>query len=100
MIIPVSFRLDLILKQTKIRLKFPDQTTVQIVVPSIEKIGQIEGLVKKMIVESLGEFNLYVTPPRRVLVSTKSLWDEDLVPASLIHVSFKNKGTSFIEPFV
>jgi hypothetical protein len=43
-----------------------------------------------LIAAASGEFELYQTPPRRLLTLTKSLQDEGLVPAAKVFVSWKD----------
>jgi len=51
----------------------------------------IESSFQPSIAQSL-DFDLYVAPPRRLLIDTKTLEEEELVPASKIHVSWKASG--------
>ena len=46
------------------------------------------------------DFDLYIKPPRRLLQSTKTLQDEDLVPAAKIFISWKKPINASNVPYI
>jgi len=76
----------------QIRINFSDGTHLHAKFLPREKVSAIRSVIESSfqptIAQSL-DFDLYVAPPRRLLIDTKSLEEEELVPASKIHVSWK-----------
>lgn len=74
----------------QIRVNFPDGTHLHAKFLPREKVSAVRSVIKSAFqpAQSL-DFDLYVAPPRRLLDDTKTLVDEELVPAAKIHVSWK-----------
>ena len=88
-------------------IQFPDGTSLRGKFLPLETVARVQQVVleccrddeiasegqkrDESAAESLLE--LYVTPPRRKLIPTKTLSDEGLVPASKVYVSWKKQGT-------
>eukprot|EP00984_Skeletonema_dohrnii_P009818 scaffold3783_cov126-Skeletonema_dohrnii-CCMP3373.AAC.2 len=76
----------------QIRINFSDGTHLHAKFLPREKVSAIRSVIESSfqptIAQSL-DFDLYVAPPRRLLIDTKTLEEEELVPASKIHVSWK-----------
>ncbi|KAG8829913.1 hypothetical protein FRC17_005803 [Serendipita sp. 399] len=81
---------------TKIRVKFPDQTQLERVFPSTDKIRSVYAFVRNSLREDVKpiKFVLYQTPPRRELkvsdpnVREKTLLQLQLAPSSVLMLSF------------
>ncbi|GAX27393.1 hypothetical protein FisN_23Hh148 [Fistulifera solaris] len=70
-------------------VKFPDgYKLVGKFVPS-DKIKLVLGSIQQHCLTIQNDFDLYITPPRRLLLSTRTLKQEDLVPAAKVFVSWK-----------
>lgn len=81
---------------TTIRVKFPDQTQLERVFPSTDKIRSVYAFVRNSLREDVKpiKFVLYLTPPRRELkvsdlaVRDLSLYQLGLAPSSVLMLSF------------
>lgn len=76
----------------QIRINFPDGKHLHAKFLPSEKISSIRSVIKSACKPSVAvslDFDLYVAPPRRLLNDSKTLADEELVPAAKIHVSWK-----------
>jgi len=79
----------------QIRINFSDGTHLHAKFLPREKVAAIRSVIESSFEPSIAQsldFDLYVAPPRRLLVDTKTLEEEELVPASKIHVSWKARG--------
>jgi hypothetical protein len=76
----------------QIRINFPDGKHLHAKFLPSENISSIRSVIKSACKPSLAislDFDLYVAPPRRLLNDSKTLIEEELVPAAKIHVSWK-----------
>jgi hypothetical protein len=88
------------LKQTKVyqfaqlRICFPDGHSLSCKFHPSEKIESVKQIVQESLVEQSPpcEFNLYISPPPKVLSVDSTLFKEGLVPAARVHVSWKGTG--------
>ena len=79
----------------QIRINFSDGTHLHAKFLPREKVSAIRSVIESSFQPSIAQslaFDLYVAPPRRLLNDTKTLEEEELVPASKIHVSWKAGG--------
>ena len=79
----------------QIRINFPDGAHLHGKFLPREKVSMIRSVIESSFQPSIAQsidFDLYVAPPRRLLSDTKTLEEEELVPASKIHVSWKAGG--------
>ncbi|CCA68889.1 hypothetical protein PIIN_02749 [Serendipita indica DSM 11827] len=85
---------------TTIRVKFPDQTQLERVFPSTDKIRSVYAFVRNSLREDVKpiKFVLYQTPPRRELkvsdlaVRDKTLYQLQLAPSSVLMLSFLDES--------
>ena len=77
----------------QIRINFSDGTHLHAKFLPREKVSAIRSVIHSSFQagQSL-DFDLYVAPPRRLLSDDKTLEEEELVPASKIHVGWKAGG--------
>lgn len=95
----------------QLRIYFPDGSRIEGKFLPNEKIGTVKNVIASTFLQSassafsssplestyascLHPFDLYISPPRRILAEDKSLKQEGLVPAAKIHVSWKNSTTT------
>lgn len=79
----------------QIRINFSDGTHLHAKFLPREKVSAVRSVIESSFQPSIAQsldFDLYVAPPRRLLIDTKTLEEEELVPASKIHVSWKAGG--------
>ncbi|GAX27285.1 hypothetical protein FisN_23Lh148 [Fistulifera solaris] len=70
-------------------VQFPDgYKLVGKFVPS-DKIKLVLGSIQQQCLTIQNDFDLYITPPRRLLLPARTLKQEDLVPAAKVSVSWK-----------
>ncbi|KAI8914645.1 GLUT4 regulating protein TUG-domain-containing protein, partial [Gorgonomyces haynaldii] len=69
--------------KTLIRVRFPDQTTLEAAFYSGEQVRALFQVVQS--VTNTAGFRLYVTPPMKDLTETGSFWQQQLAPSSLVH---------------
>ena len=77
----------------KLKICFPDGSYIEAKFLPSETISVVKSIVISTFVpehSTTFQFDLYISPPRRILKDTKSLRDEGLVPAAKIFVSWKN----------
>jgi hypothetical protein len=76
----------------QLKIYFSDGARVEAKFLPGESIADVKAVVTSTFVpecSSVFQFDLYITPPRRVLIESKSISDEGLVPAAKVHVSWK-----------
>jgi len=85
---------------TKLRICFPDGITVYAKFYPSETVALVKEVLIKDVLLNACDFDFYVVPPRRALTLSKSLADEQLVPAAKIHVSWNEAAptTEYIKP--
>mmetsp|Transcript_901 Transcript_901/g.1388 ORF Transcript_901/g.1388 Transcript_901/m.1388 type:complete len:678 (+) Transcript_901:29-2062(+) len=87
----------------QIRINFSDGTHLHAKFLPREKVSAIRSVIESSFEPSIAQsldFDLYVAPPRRLLIDTKTLDEEELVPASKIHVSWKARGAPLSGKFL
>lgn len=75
-----------------LKIYFPDGARVDAKFLPSESIANVKEIILSTFLpeySSVLQFDLFVTPPRRILIETKSLKEEGLVPAAKVHVSWK-----------
>jgi hypothetical protein len=75
----------------KLKICFPDGSYLEAKFLPSEKIANVKEVVQSTFVPEVSatyQFDLYISPPRRMLTNEKSLKEEGLVPAAKIHVSW------------
>lgn len=75
----------------QLKIYFPDGARVEAKFLPSESIADVKTILTSIFVPEFSpvfQFDLYVTPPRRILIDTKSINDEGLVPAAKVHVSW------------
>lgn len=85
---------------TKLRICFPDGINVYAKFYPSETVASVKEVLIQDVLLNAHDFDFYVAPPRRALTLSKSLADEQLVPAAKIHVSWKEAAptTEYIKP--
>lgn len=76
----------------QIRISFSDGSSLSAKFLPNESIATIKDQVQSALlpeIRSKCDFDLYITPPRHILESSKSLMEEGLVPAAKVFVSWK-----------
>ena len=76
----------------QLKIFFPDGARIEAKFLPSESIQIVKDIVISTFLPeyAMMAFDLYISPPRRVLDCKMSLRDEGLVPAAKIHVSWKN----------
>lgn len=76
----------------QLKIFFPDGARIEAKFLPSESIQIVKDIVISTFLPeyAMMAFDLYISPPRRVLDCKKSLRDEGLVPAAKIHVSWKS----------
>jgi len=88
----------------QLRICFPDGMSISANFYPNEKIQKVQKLISEQALLSKDLlFDLYVTPPRRILPLQKTLVEEDLLPAARVFVSWKkgnlpSPGVPYIKP--
>jgi hypothetical protein len=77
-----------------IRLKFPNETIVQINFALMETIGDIYSYLKEHIVlDQTEDFYLFTSPPLKKFTDHKAkVFNEHLHPYTLMHIGYPNIG--------
>ncbi|PXF46801.1 Tether containing UBX domain for GLUT4 [Gracilariopsis chorda] len=86
-------------RRSVIRVLFPDRVSIQgIFVPS-STIREVIRFVRAALADARNvKFHLFVVPPKKKLVDVKkTLWDEQLVPAAVVHIGIDTGPTSTTE---
>ena len=80
----------------QLRIHFPDGVRIDAKFLPNETMSAVKDVILSSFVTSLllssNDFDLYISPPRRLLDNGKTLDEEGLVPAAKIHVSWTNNG--------
>eukprot|EP00591_Stephanopyxis_turris_P010493 CAMPEP_0195528756 /NCGR_PEP_ID=MMETSP0794_2-20130614/31045_1 /TAXON_ID=515487 /ORGANISM="Stephanopyxis turris, Strain CCMP 815" /LENGTH=564 /DNA_ID=CAMNT_0040659943 /DNA_START=402 /DNA_END=2096 /DNA_ORIENTATION=- len=81
---------------TQLRICFPDGCALSARFYPSEKVKHVKEVIRSALCtndtdDSGVDFDIYVTPPRRALIDSKTLVDEQLVPAAKVHVSWKTR---------
>merc|ERR1712113_155333 len=86
----------------QLRAYFPDGSRLECKFLPHETIAVVKNIISSSFVPSTSsssssssspsglQFELYVSPPRRILMERNSLTQEGLVPAAKIHISWKD----------
>mmetsp|Transcript_14638 Transcript_14638/g.21591 ORF Transcript_14638/g.21591 Transcript_14638/m.21591 type:complete len:588 (+) Transcript_14638:71-1834(+) len=74
----------------QLRIQFSDGSTITAKFLPKEKVEVVYNVIKSTLLHDDFDFDLYVAPPRRKLIFSATLEEEDLVPAAKIFVSWKS----------
>lgn len=88
---------------TQVRIDFPEGSWLSAKFQPHEKVALIKKTLQSIFRIEYSElpFDLYITPPKRILIDGKSLTDEGLVPVAKLRFTWKdgsNVLTSYIRP--
>lgn len=77
---------------TQLKIYFSDGSRIEAKFLPNETVAAVRNIVKSTFLpqhQAHFDFDLYVSPPRKILSESKSLREEGLVPAAKLHVSWK-----------
>jgi hypothetical protein len=77
---------------TQLKIFFPDGSRIEAKFLPNETVAAVRNVVKSTFLpqhQAHFDFDLYVSPPRKILSESKSLREEGLVPAAKLHISWK-----------
>ncbi|KAF9954656.1 Tether containing UBX domain for GLUT4 [Mortierella alpina] len=87
--------------KTIIRVRFPDRVQLQATFKSQETVGDLRKWVKSACVGQGEAFELYTTPPKKVLSDDKqTLYQAGLAPQSIVYFSWKDSKLNLMAPFL
>ncbi|KAF9406454.1 Tether containing UBX domain for GLUT4 [Podila epigama] len=87
--------------RTIIRVRFPDRVQLQATFKSQETIGDLRRWVQGAIVGQGETFELYITPPKKVLANdSMTLYQAGLAPQSIVYFSWKDSQLNLHPPFL
>ncbi|KAF9392841.1 Tether containing UBX domain for GLUT4 [Podila verticillata] len=87
--------------KTIIRIRFPDRVQLQATFRSQETIGDVRRWVQSAIVGQGEKFDLYTTPPKKVLADDKlTLYHAGLAPQSIVYFSWVDSQLNLHPPFL
>ncbi|CAN8065252.1 unnamed protein product [Agarophyton chilense] len=73
-----------------VRVLFPDRVSIQGTFLPTSTIREVIRFVRAALVDARNvKFHLFVVPPKKVLDVKKTLWDEKLVPAAVVHIGIE-----------
>ena len=78
-------------RKTVVRVQLPDQVALQATFLSGQTIGDVMNFLRQFLACPKMDFELFVAPPRTVLVPENSLLDAGCVPSANLYFSLKNK---------
>ena len=78
-------------RKTVVRVQLPDQVALQATFLSGQTIGDVMNFLRQFLASPKMDFELFVAPPRTVLVPENSLLDAGCVPSANLYFSLKNK---------
>jgi hypothetical protein len=80
--------------KTLVRVRCPDESMIECTFLSSEKIAALHEIVASVL-DGDRTFELFTTPPLKVLDNAGTFWDEDLAPACLVYIRSgdKDKGS-------
>jgi hypothetical protein len=88
---------------TQVRIDFPEGSWLSAKFQPHEKVALVKKTLQSIFRIEYSElpFDLYITPPKRILIDGKSLTDEGLVPVAKLRFTWKDGSTvltSYIRP--
>ncbi|KAF9942085.1 Tether containing UBX domain for GLUT4 [Mortierella alpina] len=87
--------------KTIIRVRFPDRVQLQATFKSQETVGDLRKWVRSACVGQGEAFELYTTPPKKVLSDDKqTLYQAGLAPQSIVYFSWKDSKLNGMAPFL
>ncbi|KAF9347682.1 Tether containing UBX domain for GLUT4 [Mortierella sp. NVP85] len=87
--------------KTIIRIRFPDRVQIQGTFRSQETIGDLRKWVASVCVGQGEKFDLYITPPRKVLSEDgQTLYQAGLAPKSIVYFSWRDSKLNQNSPFL
>ncbi|KAG0207606.1 Tether containing UBX domain for GLUT4 [Mortierella sp. GBA30] len=87
--------------KTIIRVRFPDRVQLQATFKSQETVGELYKWVASACVGQGEKFELYTTPPKKVLSDDKqTLYQAGLAPQSIVYFSWKDTKLNLNPPFL
>ena len=91
-------------RKTVVRVQLPDQVALQATFLSGQTVGDVINFLRQFLACPKMDFELFVAPPRTVLVPENSLLDAGCVPSANLYFSLKNKEVRntyiFINKFI
>ncbi|KAF9208159.1 Plant UBX domain-containing protein 1, partial [Haplosporangium sp. Z 27] len=87
--------------KTIIRIRFPNRVQIQATFRSQETIGDLREWVESVCAGHGGKFDLYTTPPKKVLTDNKqTLYQAGLAPQSIVYFSWLDSKLNLDSPFL
>ncbi|KAF8949141.1 Tether containing UBX domain for GLUT4 [Haplosporangium gracile] len=87
--------------KTIIRIRFPDRIQLQATFSSQETVGDLRNWVSKACVGQGEKFDLYTTPPKKVLADNKqTLYQAGLAPQSIVYFTWVDSKLNLAPPFL
>ncbi|KAF9119931.1 Plant UBX domain-containing protein 1, partial [Mortierella sp. GBA39] len=87
--------------KTIIRIRFPDRIQLQATFRSQETVGDLRNWVSKACVGQGEKFDLYTTPPKKVLADNKqTLYQAGLAPQSIVYFTWVDSKLNLSPPFL
>ncbi|KAF9114985.1 Plant UBX domain-containing protein 1 [Mortierella sp. AM989] len=87
--------------KTIIRIRFPDRIQIQATFKSQETIGDLRKWVAGVCVGQGEKFDLYTTPPKKILADDKqTLYQAGLAPQSIVYFSWVDTKLNLNSPFL
>ncbi|KAI1312241.1 Tether containing UBX domain for GLUT4 [Mortierella claussenii] len=87
--------------KTIIRIRFPDRVQLQATFRSQETVGDLRQWVANACVGQGENFDLYTTPPKKVLMDNKqTLYQAGLAPHSIVYFSWVDSKLNLTPPFL
>ncbi|KAH7047699.1 hypothetical protein BKA57DRAFT_463151 [Linnemannia elongata] len=87
--------------KTIIRIRFPDRIQLQATFRSQETLGDLRNWVSKACVGQGEKFDLYTTPPKKVLADNKqTLYQAGLAPQSIVYFTWVDSKLNLSPPFL
>lgn len=78
-------------RKTVVRVQLPDQVALQATFLSGQTVGDVMNFLRQFLASPRMDFELFVAPPRTVLVPENSLLDAGCVPSANLYFSLKDK---------
>lgn len=87
-------------KKCLIRIKFPDEYTLEGIFYPQEKTCHVEEFIKQHLKDDTIQFYLYITPPLTPLHETLNLRDQNLLPSAQVYFGLKDKSRPYTYPLL
>ncbi|KAF9183386.1 Tether containing UBX domain for GLUT4 [Haplosporangium sp. Z 767] len=86
---------------TIVRIRFPDRVQLQATFRSQDTVGDVRKWVAGACVGHGEKFDLYTTPPKKILADDKqTLYQAGLAPQSIVYFSWKDSKLNTHSPFL